>query len=263
MPYWVIQGREAYTIREADHWLDALPDALQELGLDLPRVRVAANASGVIRLADPSGDIVALVRPGNANQRAADGALDHQPHAEDGLLAIFDEPLPTGEIGLPEGVADRLFEITAPIDEAETDALAADRALELLMGIVPCDAGSVLYAGLDHDHFAFLAARGPAADRVRNLQLPLGQGHVGAVHDSGVAVMLHDVAHSARHWHEIDHATGFHPRALVAVPIRSGDGRSWGVIELLSTDDRLFGWHVTATDTVAQTLAERFAASAP
>lgn len=263
MPYWVIQGREAYTIREADHWLDVLPGALEELGLDVSSVRAAANASGVIRLAEPGGDIVALVRPGNADQRAADGAIDHQPPADDGLLAVFDDALPTGEIALPEGVPERLFEITAPIDEADSDALAADRALELLMGIVPCDAGSVLYAGLDNDHFAFLAARGPAADRVRSIQLPLGQGHVGAVHDSGVAVMLHDVAHSARHWHEVDHTTRFHPRALVAVPIRSGDGRSWGVIELLSTDDRLLGWHVTATDSVAQTLAERFAASAP
>jgi len=263
MPYWVIQAREASTVYEGATWLDVLPDALEELGLELPRVRVAGGAQGCLRVADPAGQVVALIRQGLDDQEAADGILDRLPRLEGGLVAAFDAPLPTVESTLPSEVAERLFELTTPLDEASTDVEAAGLALDLLLKIVPAEAGSVILAGLEQARFEFLAAKGPAAKDVLPLTLPFGQGHVGAVHDSGVDLLLHDVAHSARHWHAVDAATGFTPRSLVAVPLRSSDGRSWGVLELLSTDDRFLGWHVTAAATVATSLAERLSASSP
>jgi hypothetical protein len=263
VPYWVVQGRDAFTVREGATWLEILPSALTELGLDLPRVRVAGGREGCMRVASPEGRVVALIHQGLDDQEAVDGALDRMPVVSEGLIASFDDPLPRVESTLPNDVAERLFELTSPLDEATSDAGAATRALELLLRIVPAEAGSVLLAGLGQERFEFLAAVGPAADKVLPLTLPMGQGHVGAVHDSGVDLLLHDVAHSARHWHTVDQATGFAPRSLVAVPLRSSDGRSWGVLELLSTDDRFFGWHVTAAATVATSLAERLAATSP
>ncbi len=180
MPYWVVQARGAFTVHEGATWLDVLSEALEELGLDLPRVRVAGGSQACLRVADPTGNIIALIRQGLDGQGAADGVLDRLPPLEGGLVAAFDAPLPAVESTLPSEVAERLFELTTPLDEASTDAQAAGLALDLLLRIAPAEAGSVILAGLEQARFEFLAAVGPAANDVLPLTLPFGQGHLRA-----------------------------------------------------------------------------------
>lgn len=263
MPYWVVRSREEFTVRESREWLDALPGALTELGIDLPRVRVAEGPQGTIRVANEAGRIVALIHLGLHEQQAADGLLDKAPALDEGLVMVFDEVLPADEAPVPEGVSEELFELTRAVDEASSDQAAALVALQALMRHVPAEGGAVLLAGVEQEAFEFLAAVGPASRFVSEVRLPFGYGHVGTVHDSGVAVLIHDIAQSAKHWHIVDDATGFRPRSLLAVPVRSSDGRSWGVIELLSTEDDLVSWHVSAAEAVAQSLAERLMAANP
>jgi len=79
-------------------------------------------------------------------------------------------------------------------------------------------------------HLASNLDRGISVEQVR---VPPGKGIIGSVVDSGENVLVPDVTQDERHYRNVDMASGFTTRAILAVPLRSrtvplGEGR--GVI---------------------------------
>ena len=70
----------------------------------------------------------------------------------------------------------------------------------------------------------FRIVRGRAAGAIRGIRVPVGEGIVGSVAQSGEAEMVNDVAADPR-WHG-DPASSFQTRAILTVPLRGAGERS-------------------------------------
>jgi GAF domain-containing protein len=77
----------------------------------------------------------------------------------------------------------------------------------------------------------FRIVRGSAAQEIRNLRVPVGEGIVGSVVRSGRAERINDVAADGR-WRG-DAGNSFETRAILAVPLIAR-GRAIGVLQLLN-----------------------------
>ncbi|MFZ2491204.1 MAG: GAF domain-containing SpoIIE family protein phosphatase [Thermoanaerobaculia bacterium] len=73
------------------------------------------------------------------------------------------------------------------------------------------------------------------------LRLPIGQGIAGTVAASGEPIVIHDAYDDPRFDRTADQRSGYRTRSMLTVPIRSGDGRIVGVLQLLNKNDGLFG----------------------
>jgi hypothetical protein len=275
MPYWVFRSRTDVCLREGDDWLQLLPGVLGDLQVDaLQRILVDARPDGVVRVADAGGTVRVLARalpPGavptelaEAIGSVADLGVDHVAPAhlafEDAQMAALEDSEILPPV-LPDNVAEGVFERTRAIVQAATVEEAAAATLRVVQESVDhAHAASVLRADLDDQGFRFIAAVGPKADAVRGRTLPFGSGLVGHVHDTGVGVLVADTTHSARHLHHIADAVGYRPRAVLALPLVSGDGRSFGVLEVLSVDAPFAPWHAVLVEEIALVLADRMAA---
>jgi diguanylate cyclase (GGDEF)-like protein len=76
-------------------------------------------------------------------------------------------------------------------------------------------------------------AVGEGAERIRDLRVKAGEGIAGWVAREGEPLLVADVQSDPRFSGRIDHASGFHTAAVLAVPLRS-KGRTLGVIELIN-----------------------------
>ena len=251
MPYWLIRTREVAVEVEAPNWLTGVAFALPQLGItDVEFDRLVAEQAGEgIRIWDPKNRMRIL-----AKQIEAPTATDDERFAEDELadldIELAELPAP------PAAVAEALFLNTASISEAATPEAAAAVALDVLSRMVPSESSSVIFCGLNDTSLRFLAARGPKADAIKAFEIPLGEGLAGYVHDTGRALLLHDVHHIAKHLHHLDTFTGYRPRSVLAVPIRDEEGHTWGVLELLDHEDRFLPWHPEAALEVGLALAD-------
>lgn len=95
------------------------------------------------------------------------------------------------------------------------------------------DATSVALADEEAGDLVFRVAVGEAADEMIGLRMPLDQGIVGWVARSGEPLMVPETQIDKRFYSGIDDKTGFHTRAILAVPIKIND-RTIGVIEVLN-----------------------------
>jgi len=84
------------------------------------------------------------------------------------------------------------------------------------------------------DAMRFRAALGPAATSVLDTTIPLDRGVAGFCFQLGLALTVADVHGDNRHYVRVDKATGYHTRAILAVPVRADDGGVYGVLELLN-----------------------------
>jgi NtrC-family two-component system sensor histidine kinase KinB len=95
------------------------------------------------------------------------------------------------------------------------------------------DATSVALVDEDAGDLVFRVAVGEAADEMIGLRMPLDQGIVGWVARSGESLMVPETRIDERFYSGVDDKTGFHTRAILAVPIKIND-RTIGVIEVLN-----------------------------
>lgn len=119
------------------------------------------------------------------------------------------------------------LEFNSTLDLDELLPRLFERTLEILdaaAGSIWLRRGEVLVCHL---------ARGPAGDRLEGLELPIGAGIVGAVAQEGAIELVADARSDPRFVHQVDEATGFETRSILAAPLTS-KGEVLGVFQLLN-----------------------------
>lgn len=138
--------------------------------------------------------------------------------AEDLLLAVSATARRLGPGVRPRAAAELL------------DALT--RTARVLFGASAC---SLALLTDDESELVYTAADGAGADAVVGLRIPSGQGVAGWVAASGQPVAIGDLARDPRFAGEVAEQTGYVPRAMLVVPVRSPD-RLLGVLTVLDRD---------------------------
>lgn len=163
----------------------------------------------------------------------------------------------------PPNLKERLFELALEIQKCQEAQAACEKTLELVMGLVPGEAGSVLRGGQDDERLVFVAATGPAGAALLGRELPYGEGIAGAACLAGVTLQVNDVSIDPRHFSGIDLETGFRTRSILCVPVRTEAG-FFGVVEVLNPPDGGFlAWHVDVVESLAQALVHTLAGEPP
>jgi HD-GYP domain-containing protein (c-di-GMP phosphodiesterase class II) len=104
-------------------------------------------------------------------------------------------------------------------------------ALENAEEVCRAETSSIWELDEERRELFFRIVRGSAAGDIRGLRVPLGEGIVGSVAQSGEAEMVNDVAADPR-WHG-DPTSEFQTRAILTVPLRA-QGSVIGVVQLLN-----------------------------
>jgi GAF domain-containing protein len=101
------------------------------------------------------------------------------------------------------------------------------RTLEIL----DAEAGSIWIR--DGETLVCRIATGPVGEQIEGLELPLGAGIVGHVAKSGDPELVGDARGDPRFVHQVDEATGFATRSMVAAPLKAKD-EVLGVLQVLN-----------------------------
>jgi GAF domain-containing protein/multidrug efflux pump subunit AcrA (membrane-fusion protein) len=109
--------------------------------------------------------------------------------------------------------------------------LLLPRTLDALLATLDAESGSIWL--VDGSTLRCRFARGPAADRITGLELPLGAGIVGDVVVRGTPALVDDARADERFLPQVDAATGYETRSLLAVPLVARGGRL-GAIQVLN-----------------------------
>lgn len=160
----------------------------------------------------------------------------------------------------PEDLAETLFDLSTDIYDAPNGNAACRTALDLVMKLIPCEAGSILRGKREDGYLSFVACTGPAANKLVGKKMYFGQGVVGACFDLAITIQVADVASDQRHNAKFDQETGFKTKAIICAPIRQG-GAVYGAIELINPEKRFQPWHVEVIETVSRQLAGLLAVS--
>jgi signal transduction histidine kinase len=131
------------------------------------------------------------------------------------------------EVGLALGTTLNLDELLVLILEKINDAVDAER--------------STLYL-LDEPKRE-LVSRIVQGDEVRQIRLKIGQGIAGHVAKTSEPLIVNDPYDDPRFNAELDHASGFRTRSLLAVPMKNHLGRTIGVIQALNQRTGAFTEH--------------------
>ncbi|GAB4336725.1 MAG: hypothetical protein Kow0099_09810 [Candidatus Abyssubacteria bacterium] len=121
--------------------------------------------------------------------------------------------------------------------------------------VMKVKAGSILK--LQDGELVFMVALGEKADYVKPFRLKLGQGIAGWVAEQGTGVIVRDVHKDPRYYSEIERATGFKTKSILAVPMKTRDAVV-GVIELINK----VGGQFTKNDLDLMNVISSFAAAA-
>ncbi|HIQ01862.1 MAG TPA: GAF domain-containing protein [Anaerolineales bacterium] len=124
--------------------------------------------------------------------------------------------------------------------QAMTASLELDDVLRSLMNRVReyfrMEAASVAMVDEETGDLVFRVAAGAAAADVVGMRLKAGQGVAGWVASSGQPALVPAVRRDKRFYQGVDEKTGFHTRALMAVPIKLGQ-KTIGVIEAINPQE--------------------------
>jgi Nif-specific regulatory protein len=104
--------------------------------------------------------------------------------------------------------------------------------LESALHLFSADACSIALLDETDQQLAFAFTLGGA--KIEEIRLPLGQGIVGWVVETGRGVISNDVSQDSRFFGQVDRKTGFRTRAVLCAPLKH-DERTIGAIEVLNT----------------------------
>ena len=110
--------------------------------------------------------------------------------------------------------------------------------LENAVGILNCEAGSLLLVDDQTDELVFRVMVGPVATNLIGKRLPPGTGIVGRAVDTRKPVIENEDQNSPNRFKGVDQQTGFVSRSLMAVPLQAQD-RVIGVVEVINRRDGL------------------------
>jgi HD-GYP domain-containing protein (c-di-GMP phosphodiesterase class II) len=105
--------------------------------------------------------------------------------------------------------------------------------MELAARTLRAEASSILLKDKATGDLLFDIATGEAADQVKTLRVPRGQGIAGAVAESGESLLVPDCSKDPRFFKAADEKTQFVTRSIIAVPLQAR-GETIGVVEVLN-----------------------------
>jgi HD-GYP domain-containing protein (c-di-GMP phosphodiesterase class II) len=105
--------------------------------------------------------------------------------------------------------------------------------MELAARTLRAEASSILLKDKATGDLLFDVATGEAADQVKTLRVPRGQGIAGAVAESGESLLVPDCSKDPRFFKAADEKTQFVTRSIIAVPLQAR-GETIGVVEVLN-----------------------------
>ncbi len=139
-------------------------------------------------------------------------------------------------------LARRLAKLQSILDVAK--AMTAERQLDRLLALVVDEAAKVAEADRC-TLFLVDRERGELWSKVAHgtgtIRIPLGAGIAGAVAAAGASVRIADAYADRRFDPDVDRATGYRTRTILAVPMRNGRGDVVGVLQALNRKDGTFG----------------------
>jgi len=102
--------------------------------------------------------------------------------------------------------------------------------------LVEAESASLIVHDHERDALVILMPTGPAAEAVRDLEIPRGRGIASWVYAHGEPVVSNDAAKDERFYPGIDEATGYTSRQILCVPL-TVKGRRLGAIEAINRRD--------------------------
>ncbi len=177
------------------------------------------------------GALVALLRPHTADIRLLGETLSLYGHI---LAHVFAQTQLTVDLYT-------LLEATRHLVESDDLNVVLERLLHYAVSITYTEAASILLHDARAGKLTFAAAIGPNPEPLPHIRVPLNSiaGRAFRTHEP---VVIEDVAGTPDHWDQVDAATGFRTRSLVAMPIVAR-GRPIGVIEVLNKRKGRFNAH--------------------
>lgn len=127
---------------------------------------------------------------------------------------------------------DVLFEIAHVAATAQEQDELLHGMLARAMRAVEAEAASILIADNVTGDLHFRAAVGGEPDAIKRVKIRANQGICGWVAQHGKPQVVNDVEDDPRHSVHISDAVGYHPRSVMAVPLKWDDGI--GALELLN-----------------------------
>ncbi len=110
--------------------------------------------------------------------------------------------------------------------------------LELAIESVPSESGSIYRSELSTRHMFFMAATGPKAEQLleMNPRIPVGTGLAGFTVEEGVAIAIGDAHRDPRFCRSISEKLGYECRSMITVPMQL-EGQVMGAIQLINRKD--------------------------
>jgi sigma-B regulation protein RsbU (phosphoserine phosphatase) len=134
------------------------------------------------------------------------------------------------------GALQRLVEIAALLNST----LKLDELLQLIMrsatDLLHAEASSLLLVDEETGDLTFEVSAGKGGEDVAETRVPAGQGIAGWVVENGQPLIVDDPQSDNRFYAEVDRATGFQTRNILAVPLKIED-RVIGVVEVINKQD--------------------------
>jgi len=208
---------------EADGWLEALKAGRRKIGEGAyitENVLADVKPDGSIHVTDAgNGQVFRLIElPATgtvpAVQPPIGRAIDFTSEATADLL-------------------EEIFDDTTQVHDKGSREEALYFMLDLAMGKIKTESGSVLTADINAHDLRFEAARGPKAKEVMAFRVKVGQGLVGYCAAEAVSLAVSDVHTDPRFHAAISEKIGYPTRSILCAPMVV-EGRVMGALELIN-----------------------------
>ncbi|EIM08455.1 metal dependent phosphohydrolase with GAF sensor [Planococcus antarcticus DSM 14505] len=108
-----------------------------------------------------------------------------------------------------------------------------------MVQVVGAEAGTLWVLNKERQKIKAVAAYGPSAFNILNLELEMDEGIVGKVIGTGEAQLIENVASHPNWAHRVDHSSGFVTKSMITVPL-AVKGQVLGALQLLNKKDIAF-----------------------
>jgi len=129
-----------------------------------------------------------------------------------------------------------LMDVSAAISSTLDLDDALQRVMDRAVQILNAEAGSLLLMDRLGRELIFEVVLGPTGEDLQGARIPVGQGIVGSVAQTGEPLIINDVASDPRWEVSFDEATEFQTRDILCVPMITHD-QVVGVIEVINKQD--------------------------
>jgi Nif-specific regulatory protein len=222
----------------------------------LPEESISDESTDVAGV-DPEADTIEQSHPGLSSPTLFESSLSIDRPSRPPEFSV---PLaPKGQVeenDRPDDLAEQIFDLSFDITLAADVKQACDIALEVLHGLVPAESGAALHTDINSTGLRFISAFGPKSSGILGRTISFETGVAGFCHQHGVGLLVSDAVRDERHDKSVDRQVGYTTRDLIAVPLKSPGGHTYGCLELLNSPNGFRDWHMEAAQAIAGTLAD-------